>query len=281
MLIRLNRLAPHFVLALTLCLPACIQSLDQEESRLGAVVDDCLVPVPAGVDDLAAPVTLEFEGGSVWIWESLTMADGSEVRSAFALVESAKQVCTTGPTLVVDEAKAPVSALPLSAAEIADDAVREDGKRLVLVPSGGFVHDEVGYLYYEERLNGPGFFDSEFLGRGLCVFREGPTQPCERISVAGSTRLWTTETPPLNRGGVVSGDYAILYGCFRPAAFEDMCLAFRAPLAKLEDPGAYEVFNVFNGWGQDFTNGSVVMKHTGSLSIQWNNYLDKYCCFGD
>ena len=88
-----------------------------------------------------------------------------------------------------DAAGAPRSLLALSPDELAENTTREDGRQLQLSAHGGFVSDEVGYLYYEHTLVGPGVFDAEVLGTGLCIV-QGSGEPCERLRLNGSTLLW-------------------------------------------------------------------------------------------
>jgi hypothetical protein len=246
----------------------------------GTVLRDCVLVPPSGFSDLGAPVALEYPEGSLWVFESLPREGGGELRNTLALVSDVDALCAQGPTLELDGDQQPVVALALSEAEVQANAARTDGRRLDLVPLGGFVHEGLGYLYYDQRLSGPGIFDSELLGRGLCIFEEGPTAPCLRVTVGGQTLLWGPVSHPFNRGGLVEGDYALLPGCFRPAAFEDMCTLARAPLASLEDPATYQYHNPFSGWQSDPSNAGVLFNHAGQLSLRWNTFLGSYLALG-
>ncbi len=267
--------------ALAVLLGACAVAIDEEHSRLGNVLQDCVVPLPGGVASWGAPVSLEHTDGSVWIWDSLTLQDGSGIRNAFALLRTAGDACAGNVELVRDGAGRPVPALALSSAEIAANAARTDGRRLELAPLGGFVHGSRGFLYYEERLGGPGVFDSHLLGRGLCVFEHGKTAPCTRVVRNGTTRLWEPDSHPLNRGGLIDeAGFALMYGCDHVAAFEDLCIVARSPIQQVGDPGAYRFFTPFSGWTEDPSNAGVLFNRPGSFTVRWNAFLDRYTAIG-
>lgn len=272
--------ALRFVLALALLLGLAACGEDGGAAVDGRVVSDCVVPLPEGVTDLGAPVALEYPEGSLWIFESLPLVGGGEVRNALAMVSSAEGACEAAPALVRDDDGKPVSCLELSAGEVVENAAREDGRRLDLVPGAGFVHESVGYLFYDERLSGPGIFDQETLGRGLCVFEDGPAKPCRRLTLDGSTRLWSPASHPFNRPGFIEDGFVLLPGCFRPAAFEDMCVLARAPLGGLADPSTYQYFNPFGDWQADYSNAGVLFRHAGRMSLRWNEYLGQYLALG-
>jgi hypothetical protein len=268
--------------AMAVLLGSCVTALDEEESRLGELMRDCVVPLPAGVAGWGAPVSLEYPAGSVWIWGSVILEDGSESRNVMALVRTAAEACAGGFDLVRDGGGGRLlSALGLSSAELAANAARTDGRRLDLVPAGGFVHSGRGFLYYEERLSGPGLFDSELLGRGLCLFEHGETAPCTRLARNGTTRLWGPDSRPLNRGGFVDeAGFALVYGCDHVAAFEDLCAVARAPVAEAGDPAAYRFYNPFSGWIEDPRNAGVLFHHPGPVTVRWNEFLGRYTAIG-
>src|SRR5262245_13050256 len=78
------------MILLGVCLGACVDALDEEQSRIGEIRRDCVVPVPRGVSDWGAPISLEYADGSKWIWESVTLEDGTEQRNVTALVRTAE-----------------------------------------------------------------------------------------------------------------------------------------------------------------------------------------------
>ncbi len=155
------------VVALTAC--GCVHHISEEESTVGEKTHECVVPKVAGVRELGAPVSLEYPDASLWIWDSLTTDDGNVVANASARVTSSSAVCADGPILTRDAAGALQSLLTLNAHELADNATREDGRQLLLTPRGGFVSDQLGYLYYEHTVVGPGVLDAEVVGTGLCI----------------------------------------------------------------------------------------------------------------
>ena len=250
-----------------LLLPGCIEELDQETSTIGDVERDCIVPMPVGVTGMGAPVSLEYEGGSLWIWEAMDLAAGGTVLTPSAFVTSAARVCDEGPLLARDEVGAPTELIALSDEESADNATRADGRSLRLVPHGGFVYEGRGYLFYDHVLVGPGVFDVEEQGAGLCVVEE-ESLTCERIVLDGTTILWGPDAVPMNRGGLVVGDRALVYGCRRYASFAAYCVVSGAPLDALTNPNAYQVFNAFDGWVDDPLQATVIAEELGEMTVR-------------
>lgn len=244
---------------------ACIDPLGEEHSAIGEVTADCVVPMPAGIAGWGAPASLEYPDHSLWLWDQVDLAGGGAVAGAAAVATDAAGTCASGPTFVADGAGVPRSVLALTAAEVAANQARTDGKRLALVPRGGFVHDGDGYLLYAHALHGPGIWDYQELGTGLCVLAAGATS-CERVAVAGDTMLWPPEHW-LGGGGLVVGDRALVLGCRKVAAFLDPCVITGAPLDRLRDPSAYQVWNVFSGWTDDARNGSVLVDSAGPVTL--------------
>ena len=261
-----GRLGRACGLLVALSASGCIHPISEEQSRVGEQRRDCVVPPAAGVGELGAPVSLEYEDGSLWIWDSLTADDGSRIANATARVASSAAVCAAGPKLTRDASGAPLSLLSLSAAELADNAAREDGRHLVLSAHGGFVSDNVGYLYYEHTLIGPGVFDAEVLGTGLCIVSQAD-EPCERLEIDGSSVLWPASAWPKNQGGLVDAERAYLLGCKRIASFDVPCVVSSVPLAQIRDPAAYRYFNAFSAWVEAPDSASVVLNLAGAVTL--------------
>ena len=131
-------------------------------------------------------------------------------------------MCASGVTLGLDAAGAPASLLALTPQETAANAARSDGRQLARVPFGGFVYAGLGYLFYDHALVGPGIFDEESQGTGLCV-RADQAVTCNRVTVNGDTILWKPDQRILNSGGLVVDDRALVYGCRRVASFSTPC----------------------------------------------------------
>jgi hypothetical protein len=214
-------------LAALLALAGCVERLDREERVAGTVVRDCVLPG----EPRSAPLSLEFVEArtSVWIWPS---AD-----NAFALVTDAETACATGVSVAVDDDGDATPLVGLTPAERAANASRGDGRRLVIEPVGGFVHEGVGFLYYEHALIGPGFFDRERLGAGVCRC-PSPGAPCERAS---EDPLWgPTEPTPGETGFVGADGRALLLRRMHAAAFDDFATFARVAPEDAADPSAYE-----------------------------------------
>lgn len=262
---------PRLAAALAIAGSGCVTLLEQHDSPVGELTDDCAVPVPAGLAALDAPVSLEYPDRSLWLWERLPRAGGGDAVGVAAWATSAAAVCRDGPAVITDGAGAPVELLALSAAEQAANATRTDGKRLALVPTGGVVEAGVGYLYYDHVLRGPGLFDAEPLGTGLCTLAAGATT-CARVATAGGdTVLWRPDRRVLDRGGVIidepGGRRALLPGCRHVAAFEDPCVMAGVPVAALTDPAAYQVYDVFHGWVDALTDATTIGDSAGQLTL--------------
>lgn len=247
-------------------LAGCLTHLDDETSAIGEVVGDCVVPAPAGVAALHAPVALEYPDRSLWLWSSLPASDGGTLVTPSAWASSAGDVCARGPRLVVDSGGAPVSLLALSADEVAANAARTDGKRLALAPLGGLVDAGTGYLFYRHELLGPGLLDVEDLGTGLCTLAAG-ADGCARVTAAGATVLWPPGARVLDRGGLVVGDRGLVFGCRAAAAFVDPCTVAGAPRDRLTDPAAWQVWSVFDGWQDAQVRGTTVSDEPGPFTV--------------
>jgi len=237
---------------------ACVENINDEVPTLGAVVDDCVVP---GIDQ--APRSLAFPEGSLWIWEG-----------AYALVTDTAAACA-GDFTVVDEPL--VQLLP---EEQASNAARADGRSIAVSPLGGFVHEGRGYLYYDKQLLGPGLFDLERLGTGVCEL-DGPTGPCTRTTpnayAEQPSLLWLGSRAPWGRGAFVDTDgFSYLYGCTKPAAFEETCTVARVRPTDTADPTAYRVYNAFNGWIEGADNPTTFAKGTSQLWPSYNPQLGQY-----
>lgn len=249
----------------------CVDLISEHTSNVGEITRDCVVPPPADAVALDAPVSLEYPGASLWIWDHVELTGGGTVANAAARVTSAGDTCDAGPILLRDAAGHPRSLLALSAAEQADNAARTDGKQLALVPSGGVVVDGVGYLYYDHVLRGPGLFDAVTLGTGLCVLRSDAAA-CERVADgSGATLLWTPDARVMNRGGLVIDEdgtrHAVIAGCRRVAELTTTCTIAGVPVASLEDPAAYRELSVFAGWVDQLTDASVFADEAGSVTL--------------
>ncbi len=265
---------------LVLCFCAgCGVVMDTESSvnRLGTVTGDCVVPVPSGLEALGAPVSLEFAEGSLWVFgeTSLTQpsATGSNtIPNSAALVRSVSDACAGQLEVLRDENGAPAPFIALTSEEEAENAARTDGKRISLTPRGGLVWQGKGYLYYDVMLLGPGVFDAEWQGAGLCV-TPGVGSACVRQK----TLLWSGAQSSWGSSGFIDNDgYVYLIKCFHAAAFEDLCGVARVRPESMADPGAYRFYNVFNDWVEDPGNFTVAFDGPGAVTLGYNAFLGQY-----
>jgi hypothetical protein len=156
---------------------------------------------------------------------------------------------------------------------------RTDGRRLALAPLGGFVAGGAGTLYYEKVVRGPGIFDSERLGVGVCAI-DAPGASCVRATPGvyehDATLVWLGDGRHLGAPGFVDSDgRAYLYACVHAAAFEDHCVAARVRPADAADPRAYEAYNAFDGWA-DAKNGTVAFDGPSSVTPAYNGFLGRW-----
>ncbi|HWO19708.1 MAG TPA: hypothetical protein VNO30_13075 [Kofleriaceae bacterium] len=240
--------------------------IEQHQSAIGEITRDCVVPPPAGVAALGAPAALEYPDRSLWIWDELELEGGRRVETPAAVIASAGAACQDGPALVRDGAGEPVPLIALTAEEQLANETRTDGRRLALVPHGGFVQGGAGFLYYDHVLRGPGLFDTEIQGTGLCELAT-PEAPCRRVMRGGSTLLWPAGARVFDRGGIVVGERALLYGCRAVASFSRLCTVASAPVASLEEPAAYQVYNALRGWVDALTDASVLADELGGVTV--------------
>jgi len=263
------------VLAGCWALSGCVHGIEEQQSRAGDLLRDCVVPAPAGVAELGAPSALEYPDGSLWIWSSVALVGGQVVYNVSAFLDDAAALCASGVRLY-GARDLPRSLLQLDAAELVANTERDDGRALRLEPSGGFVEAGVGYLFYDHVLTGPGVFDAQSLGTGLCRIEERDGA-CERLRPGGNSILWPPESRSLNRGGLVADDRAWVLGCRSVAAFSDVCTLSGAPLDGLETPASYQLWSAFGGWVDDERQASAVLEQGGAVTL--SRFDGKYAAF--
>jgi hypothetical protein len=234
--------------------------------RVGEVVNDCILPVPSGFMALSAPVSVEYSDRSLWLWEDLWLEGGGIASFPSAFVSDVDHVCDSGPTLTASDAGELLPMFALTEAELEENLAHNDDRRLSLSPTGGFVHEDIGYLFYDHVIRGPGFFDEERLGTGICVLAPGATQ-CDRVGGPDGTILFAPTERVLNRGGITMGDRAYVYGCRPVASFQEVCTVTGAPVDRLTDPTAYRVHNDFDGWVDDLTRAASIVDDIGQISV--------------
>lgn len=257
--------------------------LDQEQpdrSRVGEVVEDCVVPLAAELGSWGAPVSLEYPDRSLWIWPEATVADGTVVRNVGALVYSAAGACRGEMEFVMDADGSPVSLIELTPEEEEENATRTDGRRTELAITGGFVHEGRGFAYYKKILAGPGFFDSETVGTGVCVM-EAPSEPCGRttpsVDPAEPTLLWTRDGRPLDRGAFLATDgFAYVWGCLHAAAFLDPCSVARVTPGEAADPSAYRFASWDGEWIDDAANAGALFDNPGAVTPGYSAFLERF-----
>lgn len=244
----------------------CVTPAGQGEVRAGEIERDCVIPIPAGIRTLGAPVSIEYPDGSLWIWESLDLDDGSAIANPSARMLRVNDACSRPPAIALDDGDRPRSLLALTPEEVDANFTRTDGRHLALAPTGGFSHDGIGYLYYDHVLRGPGPFDAEVLGGGLCMI-EPKSTTCDRVRSADSTLLWHPDERVMNRGGFVVGNRAILAGCRQVGPLREKCTVSTVHLANVRDPWAYNVYSATDGWVDELVDATAISDTNGALTL--------------
>jgi hypothetical protein len=264
----------RYLAVLVAAATGCVTPIAERDSPIGEIARDCVIRPPAAVAALDAPVSLEYPDRSLWWWEDVPLAGGTAIPGAAAWVTSVDAACSAGPSFVRDDTGAVASVLALTAAELAANAKRADGKRLALVPTGGVVAQGTGFLYYDLVERGPGPLDAAVLGAGLCTLAPDARR-CQRVTTAdGAPILWRGDERVLNRGGLLVADAdapggarAVIAGCRATAALESPCVVSGVPMGQLTEPAAYQVYSAFRGWVDALTDATTVAAPHGQLTL--------------
>jgi hypothetical protein len=261
----------------------CVTALDEEHlerSRLGRVVEDCVVPPPAALSGWGAPVSVEYPDRSLWIWEEVETAGGDRIRNAAAFVTGAVAACSGDVRFVVDGEGAFVPLIGLTADEERENAERTDGRRVQVAVTGGFAHEGLTRLYYRKVVAGPGLLDAEVVGMGVCT-SASPGAPCVRavpgVHPEEPTLLWDRTERLWNRGAFVGADgFAYVWGCLHAAAFEDLCSLARVAPDEAEDPSAYRFAGWDGSWIDDAWNAGALLRSAGQVTPGFSRRLGRY-----
>ena len=276
----------HAVLLLAACsTAACIEPTGTEQLKLGSVSRDCVVPRPNALAGWGAPVAVELDEASLWIWprvEIQTSERISSVHSVSAVVSDMDRTCDVGVDLVMDTDGAPLQVLQLRPDEIDANATRNDGRRISLRATGGFAHAGRAYLYYDKLLEGPDLFEETRIGTGLCIIDDAEQSgPCRRIEPQVVPNEPTLLWGPLGRGDLQSGlvapdGYAYLYGCHHAAAFVDLCSVSRVRPEQARDPAAYSHYSWVHGWLDDPSDVTVLFEAPSAITVAASPHSDGY-----
>ena len=264
---------------LLLCV-GCAENLGTEtptrrSQKAGTLLRECIVPMPADVATWTTPATLAFPDGALWIFQSATLADGSTAPGAALWLASADAACA-GPADLLRTPDGNLAAfLTLDAAETSANATRTDGRWLALVPKAGFSDAGVGHLYYDHVLVGPGSFDFELLGTGVCVLDTIAGTCTRAVDAVGSTVLWLGDELPI-RSAFVDAGMAYLLACRQPASLMQSCTLARVVPASAEMISAYEYFDAFAGWGASRTQSTQVLDDLALVSLSSNPFHGRY-----
>ena len=264
-------------LCLALLLSAgCVKSLGTESAsshspKAGTLLRDCVVPMPAAVSAWSAPASIAYPDGALWIFPSATLADGSAATGAAIWIASADAACTGPADLLRKPDGGPAALLVLDDAETSANAARTDGRALALVPKAGFRDSGLGYLYYDRVLAGPGPYDVELLGTGICVLDSIAGTCARAVDDAGSTVLWLGDDFPV-RSAFVDAGMAYLLACRQPASLMQSCTLARVASGSAAIAAAYEYYDAFQGWSASRTQATQVLDDLANVSLSYNPF---------
>lgn len=133
------------------------------------------------------------------------------------------------------------------------------------MPRGAFTTD-AAYVYFS--LDSAGGFATD--GTGIARF-----DPDRGVFVAEAL-LWTSERPSYGSSALVDGDYVYVFGGL-PARFlaADVYLA-RAPLERVNEPGAYEYFGGGGTWAADADLAVPLLEGGTTPSVIWHAATRRY-----
>lgn len=243
--------------------------------RVIAVEDLGALPHPsetvAGRDGASSGVIdgrLLWTFGDTFVYEP-TPIDGSHVVSATGAWATPEAPLTLEQP--VDENGIPAQLVPYTDAELAlNRADPLNGWSLwpgALIDTGD---GELLLLFQRiQRIEGGGFE-----GRGLGTARIGAG---ETIARRDPDDLFTAPSPLYGTGGVtVEGDTAYFFACEQIAPLNHGCRVARAPRARADDPGAFEVYDG-ERWQSDRGAAAIVIENVGSAhSVAFNAHLGRY-----
>ena len=262
----------------------CIVDLDEETFPPGAWRELCVSPNAPGVTAQSGAFSLAFDDGAYWIFGEATLAQpntqGEQVLSNLGATTSGQPTpCAEDLNYVTDTEGRLAAIIPLTVEERAFNKAHPDGPRIALWPQSGFVHDNVGWIYYRKVLV-HGFLDVTEVGVGLARVDAGGVATRLRPSVdpAEPTLLWRSPQADWGTGAFLDQDgFVYLYGCFRRSDFDWGCRVARVTADQAADRSAYTYYDAFNErWVADPQNASVVFTGPTTVSAGYNAYLDRY-----
>jgi hypothetical protein len=258
----------------------CAENLGTETPTIrstsaGSVERDCVVPMPADIAAWSTPATIAYPDGALWVFPSVTSSDGSVVPGAAAWFASADAVCAGAAVWLRNSDGSLAALLALSPAESNANASRGDGRGLMLLPRTGVSEAGASSLFYEHVLAGPGSFDFEGLGTGVCSLDRVAGTCTRAVDAFGSTVLWLGEEFPARSAFAESGTTHVL-ACRAPAALMQSCTLARVATSSAGTPSAYSYFNAFSGWQPSRASATQVLDDLANVSLSFNPYQGRF-----
>jgi hypothetical protein len=253
--------------AVTLTLTSgCSVRLDDEPSAVQPDVEvrsarELCVAAPPPSIERGGAFSLEFSQGAMLIFAE-TIENGAIFSGSSAALagtdpcDPATDVRDGAGNLAPLIALTPEEALP-----------REDGASIRLWPTGGFVHDDAGYVFYDKVLF-YGYFDTVVLGTGVATVRYG--ELAKRVTVGAyahePTLLWLA---PQGWGKSVAlgpDGLAYVYGCLHLGPWNDVCRVARVAPEQAGDADAYEYWDG-ERWSDRADNAAPILDELQSVSV--------------
>lgn len=259
---------------------ACTVQLGDEElgtALSGELVSECVYPESRNITGQGSGFSLSYPEGAYWIFdETIIGTEGTGLgflSSSAATANAAPTACEGELDYLLDEDGRVREILELTPEERAVHT-DPDQPAVKLWPKAGFVHDGVGYVYYDKVLF-RGYFDYEVVGTGVARIRYG--EPAERLlpgKYAGEpSLLW--RGPGWGTGAVVANDGTpYVYGC-QQTGLDASCRVARADPARIGEASGYE-YRSGDGWSADASSATPVLDGTSYLSVSYNDFTSSY-----
>jgi len=270
-----------FAGALLVC--GCRVSIDEEHLGEGpafARAETLCVYLPPEDVDWGGGFSLPFGTEAYWIFSETVVDSGGAYRflsNAGAVSHRAPMDCSGELEPVVDAEGSLAQVIPFTEDEIERNETRTDGRRFVIWPTSGFVHDGVGWVFFRKVLL-TNYFDLATIGVGVARIDLGGI--AERLApgrYADEPSLtWLSPQDDWGTGAFLGMDgHAYVHGCFERSSWDWVCRLARVDPESAGDPDAYEYWDG-SGWSDRVEQAVPVMTGATGLSIAWNGYLGKY-----
>lgn len=259
----------------------CITAIDEADFPPGQRVTHCVTDVPATVRDGSGALSLEFAQGDMWLFNETTIAVASgpmPLSNAGAVLSGTPECGATWP-MITDSSGRPRQIIPFTADEAAFNRDSAGTARIAIWPIGGFVHENVGYVYFQKAVV-RAFPDITIIGVGLARIEwNGSARRLEAHRFAEEpTLLWRSPERSWGQGAFIAPDgYVYLYGCGQNGGLTVDGAVARVRPEAAADPTAYRYYDVRNDrWIATPANAATILEDAGPASVAWSPFLNRF-----